>query len=62
MNSEATPATTERALNPPALGQPLARRRTADVYAWDAGQVLKLFHAGFDQASIEAEARLGRRV
>lgn len=41
---------------------PLARGRTADVYAWDDGWVLKLFHDWFPREDIEYEARIGRLV
>jgi aminoglycoside phosphotransferase (APT) family kinase protein len=44
------------------LGQPLARGRTADVYAWEEGWVLKLFHDGFDLANVRYEARIARAV
>lgn len=36
----------------------LARGRTAEVYAWDAGQVLKLFPPGYPTEEIEREARI----
>jgi len=49
-------------MNAHSLGQPLARGRTANVYAWEAGLVLKLFHDGFDRASIEYEAHIARAV
>lgn len=44
------------------LDQPLARGRTADVYAWDDGQVLKLFHNWFSREDVEYEQRIGRAV
>ena len=44
------------------LGQPIARGRTADVYAWEERYVLKLFHGWCDRASIECEARIARAV
>jgi aminoglycoside phosphotransferase (APT) family kinase protein len=43
-------------------GQPLARGRTADVYAWEVGYVLKRFHEWFDLESIQNEARVARAV
>jgi len=44
------------------LGKPLARGRTADVYAWEDGWVLKLFHDWFSRQDIEYEARIARAV
>lgn len=44
------------------LGQPIALGRTAKIYAWQDGQVLKLFHNWFALEDIEYEARLGRAV
>jgi Ser/Thr protein kinase RdoA (MazF antagonist) len=44
------------------LGQPIARGRTADVYAWEDGCVIKLFHDWFGLESIEYEARVARAV
>jgi Ser/Thr protein kinase RdoA (MazF antagonist) len=41
---------------------PLARGRTADVYAWEHGQVLKLFHDWFALEDIEYELRIARAV
>lgn len=49
-------------IEPRALSEPIARGRTADVFAWHDGYVLKLFHAGFDQESIEREAQISRAV
>lgn len=40
----------------------IARGRTADVYAWGEGQVLKLYQDWFDRDSIAYEARLGQAV
>lgn len=40
------------------LGQPIAFGRTAEIYAWQEGQVLKLFHSGFALEDIEQEARI----
>jgi Ser/Thr protein kinase RdoA (MazF antagonist) len=42
--------------------QPIARGRTADVFEWGTGYVLKLFHEDFDLASIEYERRIARAV
>lgn len=44
------------------LGQPLARGRTADIYAWQDGNILKLFHDWFELDSIEFEAGIARVV
>lgn len=44
------------------LGQPMARGRTADVYAWGDDRVLKLFHEWFPLEDIEYEARIARAV
>lgn len=44
------------------LDQPLARGRTADVFAWEPRQVLKLFHNWFPLENIEYEQRIGRAV
>lgn len=38
------------------IGSPLAVGRTAEIYAWGEGQVLKLFAAGYAEAAIEHEA------
>ena len=42
--------------------QPLARGRTADVFAWDDGHVLKLFHNWFSLEDIEYEMKIARAV
>ncbi len=34
--------------------------RTAEVYAWEAGKVLKLFIPGYPQSAVEKEFRLGQ--
>jgi Ser/Thr protein kinase RdoA (MazF antagonist) len=44
------------------LGSPLARGRTADIFAWDEGFVLKLFHNWFDIENIRFEQRIARHV
>lgn len=44
------------------LGQPIAYGRTAEIYAWHPGQVLKLFYDGFGLEKIENEARIARAV
>ena len=40
----------------------IARGRTADVYDWDEGHVLKLFHNWFGLEDIEYELRIARAV
>lgn len=44
------------------LKEPIARGRTADVYDWDEGHVLKLFHDWFGLENIEYELRIARAV
>ena len=44
------------------LDTPFARGRTADVFAWQPGQVLKLFHNWFALTEVEFEQRIGRAV
>lgn len=44
------------------LDQPIARGRTADVYVWEEGYVLKLFHNWFSLDDIEYEQRIARAV
>ena len=44
------------------LDRPLARGRTADVYEWDKGYVLKLFHNWFELENIEYELKIARAV
>lgn len=43
-------------------GKPIARGATADLYAWNDGYVLKLFHERFSREDIEYEAQLARAV
>jgi uncharacterized protein (TIGR02172 family) len=40
------------------LGNPIALGRTAEVYAWKEGYVLKLFHEWFPSGEVEYEARI----
>lgn len=49
-------------MNKISLDAPLARGRTADVFAWEPGQVLKLFHNWFPLRDVEFEQRIGRAV
>lgn len=44
------------------LGQPLARGRTAEIYAWRPGWVIKLFLPHFSRSSVEHEADVARKV
>ncbi len=44
------------------LEKPIAYGRTAEIYAWQEGQVLKLFYDWNGLDSIEYEARIGRAV
>lgn len=44
------------------LGDPIAAGRTAEVYAWEAGWVLKLFRLDWPQRAAEHEARVARAV
>lgn len=44
------------------LNHPIARGRTADVYDWDEGHVLKLFHNWFERDNIEYELKIARAV
>lgn len=44
------------------LGQPVALGRTAELYAWQDGQVLKLFFDWFDLDSIRYEQRMAQAV
>jgi uncharacterized protein (TIGR02172 family) len=44
------------------LDQPIARGRTADVYNWDAGHILKLFQDWFPLEDAEYELRIARAV
>lgn len=39
----------------PFIGDPIASGRTADIYPWGEGTVLKLFHARVPMASVEKE-------
>jgi uncharacterized protein (TIGR02172 family) len=45
-----------------ALGAPLAQGRTAEVYAWDDGHVLKLFRPGWGVDVARHEAELARAI
>jgi uncharacterized protein (TIGR02172 family) len=45
-----------------ALGAPLAQGRTAEVFAWDDGHVLKLFRPGWGADVTRHEAELARAI
>jgi uncharacterized protein (TIGR02172 family) len=49
-------------MNEISLDKPIARGRTADVYDWDEGHVLKLFHKWFESEDIEYELKIARAV
>jgi thiamine kinase len=49
-------------MNKISIDSPLARGRTADVFAWEDGQVLKLFHNWFPLENIQFEQRIARAV
>jgi hypothetical protein len=40
----------------------IGRGRTADVYAWSPGEVVKLYHPWWPLSSIRYEAEMGRAV
>ena len=44
------------------INAPLARGRTADVFAWEDGQILKLFHNWFPLHDVEWEQQIARAV
>jgi uncharacterized protein (TIGR02172 family) len=44
------------------LGQPIAYGRTAEIYAWHPGQILKLFYDWVSLENIETEARNNQAV
>ena len=44
------------------LGKPIALGRTAEIYAWEEGQVLKLFYDWFPASAVEYEARVAQAV
>jgi hypothetical protein len=43
-------------------GAPLARGRTAEIYHWEDGWVVKLFYAWFPQRAIRHEAQIAGAV
>jgi uncharacterized protein (TIGR02172 family) len=44
------------------LGNPIAIGRTAEIYTWEGGWILKLFRAGWPIARMEHEAHIARTV
>lgn len=44
------------------LGRPIALGRTAEIYAWEESQVLKLFQDWFSADDVEYEAQIARAV
>lgn len=42
--------------------EPLASGRTADIYAWDEGYVLKRYHEWFELEDIQYEAKITRAI
>ena len=44
------------------LGAPIARGRTAELYGWQPGQVLKLFYADGSTSAVDNEARITQIV
>lgn len=44
------------------LGSPIAHGRTADIFAWDEGHILKLFHNWFSLEDIEYEFKIAKAV
>ena len=44
------------------LGQPIAQGRTAEIFAWGEGRVLKLFRAGFSHESCNYEYTIARAI
>jgi Ser/Thr protein kinase RdoA (MazF antagonist) len=44
------------------LGKPLAVGRTAELFAWEDGRVLKLFHNWFDLEHIRFEQQMAQAV
>lgn len=44
------------------LNNPIARGRTADVYDWDEGHILKVFHNWFELNDVKYELKIARAV
>ena len=43
-------------------GQPLAVGRTAEIYEWEKGKVIKLFYDWYPLSSVEREAKIARII
>jgi uncharacterized protein (TIGR02172 family) len=56
------PKSKESGMNKISLDKPIARGRTAAVYDWDEGHVLKLFYDWFDFDAIEYEMKIARAL
>ncbi len=46
----------------PRISQPIAEGRTAELYPWGEGKVLKLYHTGFPPEGVEHETRAARAI
>ena len=44
------------------IGTPIAYGRTAEIYDWQNGQVLKLFYSWYELENIEYESRIARAI
>jgi serine/threonine protein kinase len=44
------------------IGQPIAHGRTAEIYSWEGGQILKSFYDWYEPGDIEYEQRMNRAV
>jgi len=44
------------------LGHPVAQGRTAEVYLWKEGWIIKLFHEWFPGEAVRYEAQIARTV
>ncbi|MBV6396928.1 MAG: hypothetical protein HFACDABA_02532 [Anaerolineales bacterium] len=49
-------------MNTPSFDLPIARGRTAEVFAWDEQHILKLFHDWFSLEDIEYEFKIAKAV
>ncbi len=46
----------------PTLSRPIAEGRTAEIYSWGDGHILKLYRDWWPSHWVEYEARIGRAV
>lgn len=44
------------------LGEPIATGRTAEIFPWNGGQILKLYRREWPSSAVEHEARVARAV